>query len=387
VRCTSLLLVGVLSACAASHDAVDASVDSSPDARSPELDLYDEVQAAICARVVQCARPEWLDGLGLQSVPNNCDPIDPYEHHARILAGDAHVDADAARACIAALEETDGCVIRAPFDTSDYVFREPREARAWEGLLGACATYYTLDPARCGDEVCAPDDDCRMDVSGARHCVGAGADCSLASDCVTWNLGDECVFDTCGHALDVGGACEARGSEDNCALGAYCGADAVCGARGEVGEPCDPVVGDASCRLELACEPTTATCVHGRVWPRCNFACDPGEYCVEGTCAPEPLGAICSLFAIATDGALTPLGWFDSCPDGYVCDAGPDDWTGRCRRPAAAGSSCAADQPCVDGAMCRHGICETLTRSSGHCARDADCPDGWTCNDASFCAP
>jgi hypothetical protein len=395
-RAVSLLSV-LLCACAASHAtddggaAYDAAVDRDANTAA-EVAAYDEVFDAVCTRATRCSRPTWSYGLTFPALPYGCSETIRSPAVRAIMRGEAHVDPDAARACIEGLA-TLSCEARGRFDYWSYTARQPREAWPLDDVIHACAVALVHDRVRCGDTDCEVYDRCVRRPGCLEQCAYDPAPdnhCDFPSDCARRGSGrHDCVRGSCRTSPPVGSACNPDEGEDACELGAFCPPSGTCVPLGEVGAPCNPsaLYLRTGCRRDLECDAASATCVHWEGWPSCVDLCDPGEYCANTRCTTDATGGLCSTFPIVADTqTFLAVGWIDSCPEGFICDQPTGDFLGgHCVVPRGIGDACGPLAPCIDGATCEREVCVQIDRPHA-CASGADCPSSSLCTNG-VCVP
>lgn len=238
----------------------------------------------------------------------------------------------------------------------------------------------TSDVEHCGacDRACAPGEVCRPvedEELGSCFCQdeGDGASCPL-DPCIACCPGVGCV-DVCEN-IERCGSCDIDCSAGSRPLGDRC-VDGQC-LCGEAEESC---LGDTFCSNVV--DPTGCGCLdleNDRTnCGACGNACDPGESCVDGSCACNGTSDDCD--ADMGEVCCSDLGCMNLSTDTESC--------GACGNPCQPGEicergRCACSEDCEDGnscteARCDFGRCRQMTRDTdddGFC--DEDCPDSET---------
>lgn len=412
----------LLASCSAAHEAptgasehttdaeTDAEIDASPPAGRDDLALLERVWDALCDRRVVC-------GASSGYLPGYCAHATLHALLGEpILRGDAHVDVERARTCLARLGSLGPCHLRTrPSPWAD-VSDDMLDARV------ACESVVVFDPTHCGSDLCAPGDWCLVDDVCVARCpdsVGAhqGArDEPCGTGPVSCRAGLQCQSRGDGISTAF---CEAPCSPAACRAAGYDGCSwswalppsIQCFRLLALGEPCNettaPCVAQAVCdplvthtcvaRSSFAargescvtrrCEPGTSACddVSGLCVAPASLSgtctrseeCEAGEYCHSdgtiGTCSRSPDGAAC------TGGDTDELASFDSCPDGYECSRYVPPVGRVCVRALEMGATCTADDHCADGGGCVRGVCTRLTRPWEACTDAVPCLYAFTC--------
>jgi hypothetical protein len=329
----------------------DASTDAATDG---------QLDAALCQVGTDCSPPA---GLG------------PCERVACIVGACTRVAAPDGSAC----DDADRCTL---------------ETRCDSGTCGGGVPLPCDDDNPCTADLCDPLTGCQFAPSPD------GASCEDADPCT---IDDRCTAGACAGASDPSCACEmtsdcaAFGPDDACSGSLVCDAGycrldpssrVVCPPPGPCRVAlCDPGTGACSEALGMDRSPCDDTnpctgsdacaaghCVGVAGGCACKVDADCAEFvgpgydlcqgplrCVQGTCAPDPSGAVLCVDSAAGD-CLT-----EAC----------DPTTGLCATVTRAdGSDCESDEACAASGRCQRGQCEAVA---------SDCDDGNACT-ADACA-
>lgn len=383
---------------------------------SLEADYCGPLGALICARLGACGCGALLpaETLDVAACAANYSArcVAAYAQlEAAVLAGEAVILGDQARACVELLAELTpacerprGAVTQAlcpAWFTSDVAIGAACSfpvCAAGEGLCvaGTCSARPSLGQACSPEGICAAGLLCIAGSCAAP--VAAGGACVIDDACAPPL---RCLAGTCGALAEVGGMCSDTSvcgpgllcTADSCATRAAgsCSVDLPCGnlelcatprrcaPRGQLGASCDE---DAACVDGLRCDPDSAVCVAN---PGLGEACVNGVLCAaelacdgdNGVCAPLPgAGQAC---AFASDGP-------------HVCAAPLGCVAGLCGPLPEAGEACTVDSRCAADLGCDFtmdgSICVPRKAAGGACQTDRTCASGLYCDFvAGQCAP
>ncbi len=331
------------------------------------------------------------------------------EAYQPILAAGAVVDAAAASACLARIDDaTPAC--SAPSPVTIFALCHPflvvpaaigescqapycaggngtcaggtctdrlGEGASCEDMFG-CATGLVCADGHCAapladgascasDLACTPPSHCAVDAGGAGTCAPLGEDgapCVGASDCA---VGLVCDGAHCGP-----GPSDCTSAA--CGSHTACGGPRACAPRVAIGGAC---VEDRSCVATAYCD--AGSCV---ARPTEGQACARGTVCAPGLGCDGDGGSCRPLPALDAPCAFGELG--PTCADGLACR---DD--GTCGPLPTEGMTCAAGTMCAPGLGCDFtpagSVCIVPRIEGGACESDRSCAPAYHCGEEGTC--
>jgi hypothetical protein len=227
-----------------------------------------------------------------------------------------------------------------------------------EGCTGTCAPLTPAGSACVTDEECGPNANCDATTKKCVAWTGVGTNCSDPTSpgcqvelvCATFPLAGPNLCAAPAMQMNAGGTCDPQ----------------------QVMTATPPCAPGLFCQFDNEDAPTTATCqAHIKKTMACplnvnnyisyyflNSPCEDGTICYSttGTVSAngDIAGATCQPFGGNGDPCFSfvPSTTFNTCKQGFYCDATGANAVGHCKPWVADGSACSSGGQCVSGAGC-----------------------------------